>query len=270
MRFVAESEHGRWGNTKYASAAELKLMTSLNGPRDSNISQLGWSLHAVDSESGNDSATNAFDGNINTKWHTPWGPDETQHPHEIAFDLGASYDITELSYLPRQDNSTNGTIAQYEIYVSTDGIDWGTPVSTGTWVNSKSEKSAKFDAKTGRYIKLVSLSEVAGKVYASAAEINVYGKASGQLSVTDIDLLGNENKITIYPNPSNSDFYIKMKNFETSNISIYDMSGKMLNHVTTDQEVFKVSNESILQSGLYIIKVVDETRKSHYKKLIIE
>jgi hypothetical protein len=99
------------------------------------ISQSNWTLLFVDSQetSGeNGAATNAFDGNTGTIWHTEWSSANPPHPHEIQIDLGATYDISGFRYLPRQSGPINGTIAQYEFYVSTDSGNWGTAVNTGT------------------------------------------------------------------------------------------------------------------------------------------
>lgn len=140
------------------------------------IPQTSWTLHDVNSEetSGEDgAAVNAFDGNIATIWHTGWSASEPTHPHEIQINLGSSNNIDRLTYLPRQ-NGVNGTISDYEIYVSSDGINWGSPVAAGTWGNSPTEKQIFFSPVTGSYISLRALSEVNGGAWASAAEINVY------------------------------------------------------------------------------------------------
>lgn len=43
-------------------------------------------------------------------------------PHEIQIDLGAVYDVDGLRYLLRQDGQLNGTIGQYAVSVSLDGV----------------------------------------------------------------------------------------------------------------------------------------------------
>jgi hypothetical protein len=146
------------------------------------IPQNNWTLHYVDSEelSGEDgAATNAFDGNTGTIWHTEWYNSDPPHPHEIQINLGASYDVSGFRYLPRQDGNANGRISQYQFYVSTSPSNWGSAVATGTFANSSSEKEVTFAAKTGQYVRLVALSEVNGNPWTSAAEINVLGTSSG-------------------------------------------------------------------------------------------
>jgi hypothetical protein len=156
----------------YGYGAEVDFITSYA----TGISQAGWSLHYVDSEETVDSsgnATNSFDGNINTMWHTEWVASEPPYPHEIQINLGASYDITGFNYIPRQDGNSNGRISQYEFYVSTDGATWGTPASNSTFVNDASVKIVNFSSETGQYVRMKGLNEVSGNPWASMAELNV-------------------------------------------------------------------------------------------------
>lgn len=143
------------------------------------IPQTEWTLKHVDSEELNEEyrpATHAFDGDRNTFWHTEWGADEPDHPHEIQIDLGRIYDIDGFRYLPRQDMS-NGRIKDYQFYVSMDGYKWGTPIS-GRFNTDTTEKEVPFTTKTGRYIRLVALNEIKGKAWTTVAELNVIGTES--------------------------------------------------------------------------------------------
>ena len=139
------------------------------------IPQAGWSLHYVDSEetiSEPGQATNAFDGNINTIWHTQYNGGSPPHPHEIQIDLGATYSVAGFRYLPRQ-IGVNGMIADFEFYVSDDGSNWGTPVTTGTWTATPVQQEEFFNMRRGRYVRLVAISEVNGNPWTSLAELNV-------------------------------------------------------------------------------------------------
>jgi endo-alpha-N-acetylgalactosaminidase len=117
-------------------------------------------------------ATNVLDGNPGTFWHTQWTNPVAQMPHEIQLNLGATHPVTCLYYLPRQD-APNGRIANYEVYTSMDGTNWGTPVATGSWTNTSLEEQACFTPVTAHYIRLRALSEVNGHPWTTAAEINV-------------------------------------------------------------------------------------------------
>ena len=83
----------------------------------------------------------------------------------------------------------NGTIAGYQFYVSADGTTWGTAVAAGTLAANTSEKTVRFTAKTGRYVRLVALSEMNGKPWTSAAELNIFGAAAPSSTTTTSSLL---------------------------------------------------------------------------------
>ena len=119
------------------------------------IPKSGWTLKYVDSEElvgENGAAINAFDGNTGTMWHTRWSDSNPPPPHEIQIDLGLTYDTNGFYYLPRQDGGVNGRVKQYEFYVSADGVNWGTPVATGTFANDATRKQVSFTLKTGRFV----------------------------------------------------------------------------------------------------------------------
>ncbi|MFF0344494.1 endo-alpha-N-acetylgalactosaminidase family protein [Kribbella sp. NPDC004875] len=133
---------------------------------------------AVDSEdtATGGAATSALDGNPSTIWHSAWSEVSTPagFPHFMTLDLGSTYQVNGFSYLPRQ-SGTNGMFKGYEIYVSADGQDWGTPVASGQFPNSTAVQRVDFTAKPGRYVKFVGTSSLNGAVFGSAAEFNVYG-----------------------------------------------------------------------------------------------
>ena len=114
----------------------------------------------------------AIDGNPATVWHTNWEP-MAQPPHALILDLKVPVRLRGLTYLPRQD-MTNGRIARYEVYVSTDGKQWSQAVATGTWPNDATLKTIRFEKpQDARFVKLVALSEVRGQPFASAAEVDI-------------------------------------------------------------------------------------------------
>src|SRR6266699_6783060 len=144
------------------------------------IPQQQMQIVSADSQelvSEKDAATNAIDGTPATFWHTEWSQQTAPLPHTLVLDLGGQYQVDGLRYLPRQDGSPNGTIAGYEFYVSPDGTTWGTAVAAGTLAADTTEKTVRFTAKAGRYVRLVAVSEMNGQAWTSAAELNVFGTA---------------------------------------------------------------------------------------------
>ncbi|MCK5267074.1 MAG: discoidin domain-containing protein, partial [Spirochaetes bacterium] len=172
--FTVTDASGREDSTPYT-----RVIKVLDGVNDTIIAQANWYLLYVDSEElvGSDGAAiNAFDGNDTTIWHTQWfGDPDPPHPHEIQIDLESAYEIDAFRYLPSS-ASSDGRINHYEFYLSTDNLDWGLPVATGSFANDESEKHVLFSSKTGRFIRMVALDEVNGNPWTSMAEINIEGQ----------------------------------------------------------------------------------------------
>ncbi|MCX7006888.1 MAG: discoidin domain-containing protein [Kiritimatiellaeota bacterium] len=118
-------------------------------------------------------AANVLDGNADTFWHTQWQDASPAHPHEIILQLDPPCKIKGLTYLPRQGDSDNGMIKGYEIYVSTDGKNYGQPVKKGEFPHSKDKQTVVFVPQSCGFVKLVALSEMGDQAWASAAELGV-------------------------------------------------------------------------------------------------
>lgn len=126
---------------------------------------------ASSEELGKEPATNAIDGNPYTIWHSKWS-EPNQYPYNLTIDLGETRTITQLSYLPRQDEYPNGRILSYNIYTSTDGVNYQ-KVTSGTWENNKKQQFATFDPVSAKYVKLEVVNGVNG--FASGGEIDILG-----------------------------------------------------------------------------------------------
>ncbi len=164
-----------------ASTPQTRVVTVTDPNAPQALARTGWRVVYVDSQETvgeNGAATNTLDGHNDTIWHTQWQSAQPPCPHEIQVDLGSSSNVSGFRYLPRQDNSANGRVGNYEFYVSTDGVNWGTPVTTGTFANDATEKQVTFSGKTGRYVRLRALTAANGGAYTSMAELNVLGAAS--------------------------------------------------------------------------------------------
>jgi endo-alpha-N-acetylgalactosaminidase len=169
IKLVAKSEVN---DQAWSSAAEIGVIQE----GEKVAAKPSLKVVKVDSEetAGEDGkGANAVDGKAETFWHTQWQDASPACPHEIILQLDVPGKIKGLTYLPRQDETENGTIKGYEIYLSDDGKEFGQPVAKGEWANSKEKKTASFDAKSCSFIKLVAKSEVNDQAFTSAAEIGV-------------------------------------------------------------------------------------------------
>lgn len=137
----------------------------------------GWKVIKADSFQDDTKPWKAIDGKANTFWHTQWKPKRPKHPHELQIDLGKELEIFGFSYLTRQDKLFNGTVKDYEFFISNDKKKWGEPVSVGTFEDIKYDRGLQVvyfeQSVKGRFIRLVAKSEIDGKPYTCCAEINV-------------------------------------------------------------------------------------------------
>lgn len=134
-------------------------------------------------------AVNALDGDERTLWHSDWAHG-TGMPQYLSVDLGRDYDLTDVTFLPRQDGGTNGDIFEAEILVSdtADGYEMGTAASMGTFAFDNDGrvltdrgdwKQMSFGAARGRYVTVKVIHAGGGDVdaYCSMAELKFYGTA---------------------------------------------------------------------------------------------
>jgi len=127
----------------------------------------------VDSEAPGFEGFRAMDGDPRSMWHTDWQVQETRHPHEIVVDLGSAYELSGFAYLPRGGGG-NGTIGQYECYVSENDKNFGKPLVAGTFTHPNRQNIVEFPAKVrGRYVRLRALSEVSRRPWTSIAELRL-------------------------------------------------------------------------------------------------
>jgi hypothetical protein len=133
-------------------------------------------LTMTDSEAPGYEARNVIDSNPDTIWHTPWSENAPKYPHEFQIELPESHEIKGFTYLPRLDMS-NGWINKYEVYVSTDGQNWGEPAATGNFEPNHNKKTVIFDKiREAKFFRFVALSGFNGQIFASAAEIDLITK----------------------------------------------------------------------------------------------
>ncbi|MHA0856127.1 endo-alpha-N-acetylgalactosaminidase family protein [Paenibacillus sp. CMAA1364] len=152
--------------------SNISATVSVNVFLANQIVPQGQMTASATSSQAGDAASNALDGNTTTLWHTSWA---TPHlPESITLNLGASRKVNQLNYTPRA-GALNGTITKYNLYSSTNGVDF-TLVTTGTWAQNDQVKKLRFPSVTATHLKLEATAGVGN--YASAAEINVYEEVS--------------------------------------------------------------------------------------------
>lgn len=216
-----------------------------------------WRLVYVDSEEVNDPgfATMSFDGDPSTIWHTRWSTGSDPYPHEIQVDLGGLYSISRFTCLNRQDGE-NGRIRDYELYISEDTLNWGNPVRTGQFANTAAPQTIIFDtAVTGRYFRLLALSEVNGNPWASAAEFTLVGCVDYPAGS---GIVSTDPGFRAFPVPTSGEVAISVPAAGPLHYSIFSTKGSMVEqgNITVESGSVRL-NISSYPAGVYIIRLDD-------------
>lgn len=126
---------------------------------------------------GGNSAANAFDGNVNTRWESDFSD-----PQWISVDLGATYSITGVKL---QWETAAGK--DYKIQISTDNVNW---IDAYTKTNgSGGTEVITFAPVAGRYVRMYGTQRTTGWGY-SLWEFEVYGEIDEQPVTGDNIALG--------------------------------------------------------------------------------
>lgn len=234
--------------------------------KPSELDKKTWSLISADSQESDRLAVHAFDDDNATFWHTQWRTTKPKHPHEIQIDLGERYNIHQLSITNRGDGS-NGRIKDYNIYLSDNKSDWGTPVKTGSFPNVLKPDAIVFDAPpAGRYLKIEALSEVNNKDFTTIAEIDIIGCYA---NATGIGQKREIHSMNAFPVPTTGIVQLSVPEREELSYRIYSLSGR----IVSNGEIGYASSPYLLDlseynSGIYIVVMTDKSGVKYRAKLV--
>lgn len=127
-------------------------LVEISTPEITALDQSQWTLIRVSSRNTGYFGESAFDNDNTTQWTST---DTADYPHEIQIDLGSIQSLQAFSYL----GARGGVASAYELYISNDSNNWGSPVSEGTWESTKETSNIVDFAKTkGQFVRFKALS----------------------------------------------------------------------------------------------------------------
>lgn len=217
-----------------------------------DLSIVSFSSQEVSGEGANNGrAIHLIDGDNNTFWHAQWTGGGSTMPHEIVIDLGSVYDLSSIGWVNRASN-TNGTTKTANISVSTDGIDWE-PSQLITIGTSSVEQSIILNSTTGKYVKVVVLSNQNNTDVSSIAELNFYGCENTGVITSNNSVI--KSKLSVYPNPASQ--FITIEGVDLLSIEITNLSGQVVKTilVNNDKQTIDVSG---LRNGTYLVRVLSK------------
>ena len=155
----------------YFDSAELiaSLVTNNSDYRSS------WTLNATNNQI---ELSNAIDGDLSTRWTTRTDQEPNQ---SFAIDLGfvQRFDRIVLSH----QGSTSDFPVGYEVAISTDGINWREPITTGS--GSAPETVINFDPINARHVRLLQTGS-SDRFWWSIQELNIFLDGNVISPVTEI------------------------------------------------------------------------------------
>ena len=114
---------------------------------------------------------------VDSKEGSIWkSPSNEDFPHSIIVDLGENLKISGFTYLPTQQRYIDGTVSHYKFYVSPDGKNWSSSVSSGEFSNIKNNpilQTKDFEVVKCRFIKFVGEMEINDTNLMTIAELGI-------------------------------------------------------------------------------------------------
>ncbi|SET21263.1 discoidin domain-containing protein [Paenibacillus sp. NFR01] len=150
------------------SAASNTATANTLAGTGSALDRTGWT--ATSSPTSGDVPGNLLDGSMATRWSTG----VTMAPGQyFTIDMKAAKSFNKL--VMDSSGSDNDYARGYEVYVSSDGTNWGSAVASGT--GGGPVVTVNFTAQNARYIKVVQTGTSTS--WWSIREVNVYGSGTG-------------------------------------------------------------------------------------------
>ncbi len=257
----------------YEAAKDSCFVVVLKNEKRNKLDKSSWKVIYADSEAEGSTKDKALDGDLSTFWHTEWKDAKPALPHEIHIDLIELKQIDFIDYYSRQDEwGPNGSIGTFEIYVSEDKDNWGTPVKKDyiRWAKNATKEDYKDmrrifldETAKGRYLKIKALSEAqndASIPFTAIAEIDLWSYENSDISIGSIY----EHGIEVYPNPLNDQMFIKSSGQAISSLDLYQMDGRSVISRNDSSWSFNLETDH-LYKGSYVLKLIlqDGTIISH-------
>ncbi|NJP43527.1 discoidin domain-containing protein [Streptomyces sp. PRB2-1] len=165
-RYVKVVQTG--SSSSWWSIAELNVFTDGStggtGSTGAVLPRTGWTATAS-SSGGGDVPANALDGSTATRWSSgkPMAGGES-----FTLDLGAAKTFAKLTM--DSAGSASDYARGYQVYTSTDGTNFGSPIATGA--GTAAQVTVNFTPVTARYVKVVQTGTSSS--WWSIAEVNLY------------------------------------------------------------------------------------------------
>lgn len=87
---------------------------------------------------------------------------------------------------------------------------------------------------------------------------------------TRIPAFQKHQNISVYPNPVSEMLTISLDGFKKADIAIYNLTGQLIHQERTSDSIIEVNLGTASKPGMYLIRILDENKKAHYQKFIVQ
>ncbi|RUA06700.1 MAG: glycosyl hydrolase, partial [Flavobacteriia bacterium] len=191
---------------------------------------------------------------------------------KMAFDIEENWDVLYMEYTTDQGHTWNilGNESDPNWYNSS-YINVDRPITVGKqWTGTQSElKEYSYNLFALKDEKNI----IFRFVFATDQATNGEGALIDDFTIDATTLLAVNNfekkNFTLYPNPSRGSFFIQREGNEEMQISVYDLTGKMVYRKNGISQNFYEFNLDHLSKGIYFIKIIQGNQQAA-KRLILE
>jgi hypothetical protein len=216
-------------------------------------------------------STNEKDSWLSCEASTFPNGDSNESYHWIAYDLGASYNISSMHFWNYNvQNQTAKGFKDVEVYYSLDGENWlladGFQIPEASGTNKYSGwQGPSLAGLEARFISIAAYSNWEGSDCLGLSEVRFnLGDPITSVKPSLEDNLA----LSIYPNPSAKTINVELKNKETiESLILLNSQGKAIQSRSKSPSITRL-NIGTLTPGMYYIKVITKNKKEITKKFI--
>ncbi|WP_282135197.1 T9SS type A sorting domain-containing protein [Seonamhaeicola maritimus] len=196
--------------------------------------------------------------------------DEAQNTHWTFVNSGAFFNIDSETFGILRAPGSGGPGGPYVILSTERPSPESTSDKLWSIIYNESDETFRFESSSGRYL----YHEANGSVtHNLASETDNRSKweaipTSESLSIDKNEVLSSA--IRVFPNPANDNFTIALKNLGNVKVKIIDVLGKTIYESQSSGKNLQINNDGRFKSGIYLIKVIDNTNRVYHTRLVIK
>ena len=195
---------------------------------------------------------------------------EPTNTHWTFVQSGSYYNIDSETLGILRAPGAGGPGGPYVIVSTTKSAPASDADKTWTIYHNKSEETYRFESRTaGRFLYHNADGTVTHSIASSDDDRSKWKAIPTSESLSVSDNVLNTASLSVYPNPTKGNFKIKLNNIENASITIYNILGKMIYQKSNVKESLEIRNNNRFETGVYLIKVIDNNKKVYNNRLII-